>query len=36
MRVDLRTFGWFPAVDRFRNGDNDEEPAGDEAGEGEE
>ena len=36
MRVDLRTFGWFPAVDRFRNGDETEEPVGDEVEEGEE
>jgi hypothetical protein len=35
MRVNLWAFGWFPAVDRFRDGD-DEEAGGEEADEGEE
>lgn len=35
MRVDLRAFGWFPAVDQFRDGD-EEEAGGEEADEGEE
>jgi hypothetical protein len=35
MRVDLRAFGWFPAVDRFRDGE-DEEAGAEEVDEGEE
>jgi len=34
MRVDLRTFGWFPAVNQFRDGDGEE--AGEEEDEGDE
>jgi hypothetical protein len=28
MRVDLRAFGWFPAVDRVRGVEGDDEEAG--------